>query len=364
MCGFSAAIPDKGDSKLYISGPGVWYWQGAIFSQDIHNITDRPNTSDGPAPTDHHQMGYSTTAGDFDGDGLDDVVAGVPRGNELVGMVSIYTRQLRSIVNVTDENGQRGQYFGASVAVTDLNKDGLDDLIVGSPFYTDYKTVFDVKTQEHKPQYDIGKVTVFIQSGPGTFKEAIHLVGHSQWSRFGYSIAVAGDLNGDGFNDFIVGAPYDGPDKNGAIYIYHGSEDGVRKEFTQRIGAEDISNNLKTFGFSLSGGRDIDSNGYPDIAAGAADSNQAVILRTKPVMKVTGSVNTNKKTINLDEKLCSTEFGRLPCEKVKFCVKYNGKLQPEHNNIDLKVRIQLDSQQKTSDPRAFFSPKEVVSISS
>uniref|UniRef100_A0A914YIK9 Integrin alpha-2 domain-containing protein n=1 Tax=Panagrolaimus superbus TaxID=310955 RepID=A0A914YIK9_9BILA len=359
MCGFSAAIPDDGNSRLFISAPGTWYWQGATFSQNIHNKTDRPNTKDGPAHTDHHQMGYSTAAGDFDGDGLDDIVAGVPRGNELVGMVSIYTRDLHSIVNLTDEKGQRGQYFGGSVAVTDLNKDGLDDLIVGSPFYTNYKTAFDAKTQEHKPQYDIGKVTVYIQSGPGTFREPIHLIGHSQWSRFGYSIAAAGDLNGDGYNDFIVGAPYDGEEKRGAVYIYHGSEDGVRQEHTQRIGADNLHPDLKTFGFSVAGSRDIDDNGYPDIAVGATESNQAVILRTKPVMQITGSVKTNKKTINLEDKLCASEFGRMPCEKVKFCVKYNGKLRPEHNNLDVKVQIKLDNK-KLGEPRAFFSPKELA----
>lgn len=74
---------------------------------------------------------------------------------------------MRPIINLTDSaNGQRGQYFGASIAVADLNKDGLVDLIVGSPFYTDYKSVLDAKTQERKPQYDIGKVYVYIQTGP------------------------------------------------------------------------------------------------------------------------------------------------------------------------------------------------------
>jgi hypothetical protein len=87
-----------------------------------------------------HIAGYSTAVGDFDGDKVDDVVVGVPRGNELIGMVqtththnadinkqivvyfkvSIYTRDLRPIANLTEKPGQRGQYFGASVAVLDL----------------------------------------------------------------------------------------------------------------------------------------------------------------------------------------------------------------------------------------------------
>lgn len=67
-------------------------------------------------------------------------------------------------MNLTVINGQRGQYFGASLTVADLNKDGLADLIVGSSFFTDYQSVQDVKTQERKPRYDIGKVYVYIQT--------------------------------------------------------------------------------------------------------------------------------------------------------------------------------------------------------
>lgn len=92
-------------------------------------------------------LGYSTAAGDFTGDGIDDIVVGAPRANGLIGQVVIYDDKIQHIINLTDPEGQRGQYFGASIAVTDLNKDGLDDLIIGSPFYTDYTTVLDVKTQ-------------------------------------------------------------------------------------------------------------------------------------------------------------------------------------------------------------------------
>lgn len=59
MCGFSAAVSGDGNNRLFISGPGVWYWQGTVFSQNVNNITDRPNTADGPAHTDHYQLGIN-----------------------------------------------------------------------------------------------------------------------------------------------------------------------------------------------------------------------------------------------------------------------------------------------------------------
>lgn len=65
------------------------------------------------------------------------------------------------------------------------------------------------------------------------------------------------------FIDFVVGAPYDGEDRQGAVYVYHGTADGVREQYTQRIFGRDVSSELRSFGFSLAGGRDIDRNDYP-----------------------------------------------------------------------------------------------------
>jgi hypothetical protein len=80
--------------------------------------------------------------------------------------------------------------------------------------------------------------------------------------------------------DFAVGAPYDG---KGAVYIYHGSAKGVRKKYSQVILAEDIvpqpSRAPQTFGFSLTGGLDLDGNQYPDMAVGAYLSNKAFFFR-------------------------------------------------------------------------------------
>lgn len=57
MCGFSAAIPDRGDDRLYIGAPGAYYWQGTIFAQSVRNQMDRPNTRDGPAHHDNYNLG-------------------------------------------------------------------------------------------------------------------------------------------------------------------------------------------------------------------------------------------------------------------------------------------------------------------
>ncbi|KAK6018116.1 hypothetical protein OSTOST_16312, partial [Ostertagia ostertagi] len=72
-----------------------------------------------------------------------------------------------------------------------------DDIIMGCPFYTDYVTVKDAKTQERKPQYDVGKVVIFFQTAPGVFDRTSVILGEDQWGRFGFSLAAAGDLNQD-----------------------------------------------------------------------------------------------------------------------------------------------------------------------
>lgn len=104
--------------------------------------------------------------------------------------------------------------------------------------------------------------------------------GTNSRGRFGLALTSLGDVNLDGYGDIAVGAPYDGPNGRGVVYIYHGSKAGLLKEPSQIIHAEDVQGQaMSTFGFSLSGGIDLDGNMYPDLVVGAYESSKAVTFK-------------------------------------------------------------------------------------
>lgn len=100
-----------------------------------------------------------------------------------------------------------------------------------------------------------------------------------QESQFGISIANASDLNKDGCQDIAIGSPYEG---NGVVYIYMGNRrTGLNSIPDQVISAESLPIVLKTFGYSLSGGIDLDANGYPDLLVGAYENVSLVMFFLK-----------------------------------------------------------------------------------
>lgn len=95
------------------------------------------------------------------------------------------------------------------------------------------------------------------------------------------SLASLGDLNLDKYDDFAVGAPYDGKSGRGAVYVYYGSANGPLPKPSQVIFAEDIvgTEHMSTFGFSISGKIDLDGNQYPDMVVGAYESNNVIVFK-------------------------------------------------------------------------------------
>ncbi|KAL4720669.1 hypothetical protein ACJJTC_001818 [Scirpophaga incertulas] len=131
-----------------------------------------------------------------------------------------------------------------------------------------------------------------------------------------------------------------------------GGRNGISEKASQTITAEEISPTLTTFGFSLSGGVDLDNNNYTDLAVGAYKSDSIVFLKSRPVVKVMADVKFmgESKTISLTEKRCSLNNGshvvQVACADVMFCLTYNGINVDQQ--INFEVTLDLDSRQKTT----------------
>lgn len=347
QAGFSAAVTRTGD-RLFIGAPGSWYWQGQMYSYNGRHHRDQSfSTKESPSTDDDSYLGYSSAAGDLNGDGEQDVAVGMPRGAGLLGKIVILSQNMTHIRNLTGK--QIGEYFGYSLAVADLNGDSLNDLIVGAPMHTE---------PNNEDKYEVGRVYVFYQSrDEKSFSKQHFRDGTRSKSRFGLALTSLSDINLDGYDDFAVGAPYDGENERGCVYIYYGSQDGVREKASQIINAETLSDGryLKTFGFSLSGGVDLDGNTYPDLVVGAYESNRVLVFRSRPVVVVeaTTGFSAENKLISLDNAKCFLPRSqtRVVCTQIDSCIKYHGKNVPPE--LDINVSWLLDSK-KSKTPRLNF----------
>jgi hypothetical protein len=209
-------------------------------------------------------FGYSVgTAGDVNGDGFADVIVGVPyysNGQDTEGAVAVYhgsASGLSLVPSWGDESDQDLTYFGYSVGTAgDVNGDGFSDVIIGIPGYTNGQTVE-------------GAVAVYHGSAAGlslvpSWGDESNLAN----AQFGYSVGTAGDVNGDGYSDVIVGAPdyTNGQDGEGAAVVYHGSVSGL--SLTPNWGDEGDQAGAQ-FAFSVGTAGDVNGDGYSDVIIGA-----------------------------------------------------------------------------------------------
>lgn len=85
---------------------------------------------------------------------------------------------------------------------------------------------------------------------------------------------------------------------------------------------------MSTFGFSISGGIDLDGNLYPDLVVGAYESNKAIVFKSRPVavMEATTGFQSDTKYISLDDKKCTTlkQGKQVTCTSINSCLKYSG----------------------------------------
>ncbi|KAG7466846.1 hypothetical protein MATL_G00146650 [Megalops atlanticus] len=344
QAGFSADFVKN--NRVVVGGPGSFYWQGQLISDDISEIISRYNkkfytpygnqlsTKPASAQFDDSYLGYSVTVGDFNGDGDDDYITGVPRGQKALGYVNIFNgKNMESMVNFTGM--QMAAYFGHSVAAVDINNDGAVDLFVGAPLFMDRGS--DGKLRE------VGQVYVYLGKGGFSFHPPQRLTGSEIYSRYGSSLAPLGDLDMDGFHDIAIAAPYGGPERRGLVYIYNGRASGPDPAASQVLEGKWAATSMPpSFGYAMHGATDVDLNGYPDLIVGAFGADKAVLYRARPVISVNATLDVSPQILNPEDKHCALPgtSSSVSCFKVKYCLKASGKGAP--SALHFQVELVLD----------------------
>ena len=216
------------------------------------------------------------SAGDVNGDGYGDVLVGSTQYDTTVfdaGAVFILhggpagiASGTTSLANTSLVSFHAGSFFGGGIAGADVNSDGYSDVVVGASSYN----------SAHGAAFVFQGGPSGIPNGnPGTASTT--LAGQAN-SQFGISVANAGDVNGDGYGDVIIGSALysNGQSFEGGAFLYHGGAAGIPNGSIGTANAAFESNQaIAGFGCAVAGAGDVNGDGYSDVLVGARDYDVA-----------------------------------------------------------------------------------------
>ncbi len=261
-------------------------------SDSIDLLTDANVRIDGAAANDRAGSAISN-AGDVSGDGRDDVIVGADYADNnnrrdsgsayvIYGSASLTTINLESLgkgEGFRIDGGTESDYAGGSVsAAGDVNGDGRDDVIVGA-----------IGTDHNRRLQSGSAYVIYGSASPANIdlerlgsEEGFRIDGAATNDTAGMSVSDAGDMNGDGRDDVIVGAPNtdnNGRSDSGSAYVIYGSASPANIDL-ERLGSEegfriDGAASYDNAGISVSSAGDQNGDRQDDVIVGAykADNN-------------------------------------------------------------------------------------------
>jgi len=197
--------------------------------------------------------------GDVDGDGYEDILVGADGDSTWAGAAYLYYGSATGVetgseVKFTAPVRRSYAHFGDSMSgVDDVNGDGHDDLVIGASHANS----------------SLGTAYIYYGSASGVDPDAAVEITRSEmlsFNRYGNSVTGAGDVNGDGFADVLI-TSHGRDGYTGAAWVFVGSSTGLDLGSEQKITASDAAV-ADYFGRSSSGAGDVDGDGFDDIVIG------------------------------------------------------------------------------------------------